>query len=259
MKLPRIGITVDEDEAEGRIELKRSYVRAVEKAGGLPWLLPDVDDEKLAESYLDGIDALVVTGGAFDIDPALYGEEKREGCGPVKARRTRFEHALLGGALARKLPTLGVCGGMQLLAVVRGGSLYQDLAADLGITGHEQPPPKDLPSHDVEIAEGSLLARLAGSHVLRVNTTHHQAVKEPGAGVVVSGRAPDGVVEAIELPALPFALGVQWHPETAARHDSRHAALYEGLVVAARERASRRSAAKKAPRGPKPAKARGRR
>jgi putative glutamine amidotransferase len=124
---------------------------------------------------------------------------------------------------------------MQLLNVVRGGTLYQDLAADAGLSGHEQPPPKDTPSHEVRVVVGTQLAALVGAGPLRVNSTHHQAVRDPGAGVLVSGRAPDGVIEAVELPDLPFAVGVQWHPEAVARHEPRHGALYRGLVEAARD------------------------
>ncbi|HET9553909.1 MAG TPA: gamma-glutamyl-gamma-aminobutyrate hydrolase family protein [Anaeromyxobacteraceae bacterium] len=232
MSRPRIGLTLDVDEGRGRFELGRAYVEAVVAAGGLPVLLapvPALGDEPLA--LLDG---LVVTGGAFDVPPALYGEARRPACGPEKPERTAFELSLVRGALAAGLPLLGVCGGMQLLAVARGGTLYQDLAADAGLAGHEQPAPKDVPSHDVEVVTGTLLARLVGAGRLVVNSTHHQAVRAPGEGVTVSARAPDGVVEAIELAGHPFALGVQWHPEAAARHEPRHAALYRGLVAASR-------------------------
>ena len=134
------------------------------------------------------------------------------------------------------------------MAVARGGALWQDLVADLGPAGpdgappgrrvaglrHEQPAPKDVPSHLVEVAPGTRLAGLVGAGPLMVNSTHHQAVRAPGAGVVVSALAPDGVVEALELAGPAFALGVQWHPEAAARHEPRHAAIYRGLVEAAR-------------------------
>ncbi len=216
---PRIGLTLDHDDARGRYELKRAYVDAVLAAGGLPVLLPH--DGAVAGAYLALLDGLVVTGGAFDVDPSLYGEARRPACGPTKPERTAFERDLLEAALAARLPVLGVCGGMQLLNVVRGGTLYQDLVADAGVRGHEQPPPKDVPSHEARITPGSLLAGLVGGAPLPVNSTHHQAVRDPGAGVLVSARAPDGVVEAIELPDLPFAIGVQWHPEAAGRHEPR--------------------------------------
>jgi putative glutamine amidotransferase len=227
---PRIGVTLDADEAGRRYELPRAYADAVLAAGGLPILLPHAP--AAAPAYLALLDGLVVTGGAFDVPPELYGEARRPECGPTKPERTAFERDLLEAALAARLPVLGVCGGMQLLNVVRGGTLHQDLAAG-GISGHEQPPPKDLPSHPVSVEAGTQLAALVGAGELRVNSTHHQAVKDVGTGVLVSARAPDGVVEAIELPDVRFALGVQWHPEAVLRHEPRHAALYRGLVLAA--------------------------
>ncbi len=232
MTRPRIGLTLDADEARARYELGKGYVDAVLAAGGLPILLPHAP--QAAAAYLALLDGLVVTGGAFDVPPELYGEARRKECGPTKPGRTAFERDLLEAALAARLPILGICGGMQLLNVVRGGTLYQDLSADAGLAGHEQPAPKDVPSHAAAVAPGTRLAALVGAGPLPVNSTHHQAVKDAGAGVLVAARAPDGVVEAIELPDLPFALGVQWHPEAVSRHDPRHAALYRGLVEAAR-------------------------
>ncbi len=229
----RIGLTLDVDEARTRYGLEARYVDAVLAAGGLPILLPHAQDA--AAAYLALLDGLVVTGGAFDVPPELYGEPRRDVCGPTRPERTAFEKDLLEAALAARLPVLGVCGGMQLLNVVRGGTLHQDLVADAAVRGHEQPPPKDVPSHEVQVAPGTLLADLVGAGPLRVNSTHHQAVRDPGEGVLVSARAPDGVVEAIELPDLPFALGVQWHPEATARSDPRQVEIYRGLVDAARD------------------------
>jgi putative glutamine amidotransferase len=230
---PRIGLTLDHDDARRVYELGRAYVDAVLAAGGIPVLLPH--ERAAAAAYLAMLDGLVITGGAFDVSPELYGEAPRPGCGPIRPERTLFEKDLLEAALARRLPVLGVCGGMQLLNVVRGGTLHQDLPSDLGIRGHEQAPPRDVPSHDVEVAAGTQLAAVLGAGRLPVNSTHHQAVRDPGAGVLVSARAPDGVIEAIEVPDLPFALGVQWHPEAVMAHEPRHAALYRGLVDAARD------------------------
>jgi putative glutamine amidotransferase len=227
---PRIGLTLDVDEAGASYLLRKAYAEAVEAAGGLPLLL--THQPGAAVEWLALCDALVVTGGAFDVPPEAYGEARRPGCGPARPERTAAELALLTLALQRDLPVLGVCGGMQLLAVALGGSLHQDLEADLGLGGHQQPPPRDVPSHAVTVAPGTLLAGLVGAGELAVNSTHHQAVREPGRGAVISARAPDGVVEAIELPGRRFALGVQWHPE-ALRGEPRHAAIYAGLVAAA--------------------------
>lgn len=231
---PRIGISLDADPAQGRYELKRTYVDAVLGAGGLPILLPFAERAD-ADAYLTLLDGLVLSGGGFDVPPALYGEEVRPPCGPLIPERTDAELRFLHGALDRGMPVLGVCGGMQLLNVALGGSLVQDLPADAGIRGHQQPAPRDVPSHDVEVVAGTRLAALVGAGRLRVNSTHHQAVKAVAPGLLVTARAPDGVVEGIERPGA-FAVGVQWHPESALRHEPRHAEIYRGLVVAARER-----------------------
>jgi len=234
VSLPRIGLTLDLSEDGRRYLLKREYAEAVREAGGLPLPLPHAEGASLA-SLLQILDGLVITGGAFDVPPELYGEARRPGCGPSKPARTEAELAVLRAALAAGLPVLGVCGGMQLLAVAHGATLWQDLPGEAGKEGHEQPAPKDLPSHEVEVAEGSLLARLTGAGPLRVNSTHHQAVREAGRELRVVAWAPDGIVEAVELPDRRFALGVQWHPEAVGRHEPRHARIYEGLVAAARE------------------------
>ena len=233
MSRPRIAIPLDLG-VSGRYEQPRAYADAVRDAGGLPLPVP-CGDPSLAGEYLALCDGLLVAGGDFDIPPERYGEARRPGCGPSRPGRTAFEEAMTVGALAAGLPVLGVCGGMQLLAVVRGGALHQHLPDDLGVS-HEQPPPKDVPSHPVEVAPGSILARLVGAGSLHVNSTHHQAVSRPGSGVAVSARASDGVVEAIELDGHPFALGVQWHPEALASRDPRQAAILRGLVLAAGER-----------------------
>jgi putative glutamine amidotransferase len=230
---PRIAIPLDLS-ISGRYEQPRAYADAVVRAGGLPLPVP-CGDPSLAGEYLEACEGLLVAGGDFDIPPERYGEARRPACGPSRPGRTAFEEAMAAGALAAGMPVLGVCGGMQLLAVVRGGALHQHLPEDLGVS-HEQPPPKDVPSHAVEVAPGTLLARLTGHDSLTVNSTHHQAVSRPGIGVTISGRAPDGVIEAIELDGSPFALGVQWHPEALASRDPRQAAILRGLVLAAGER-----------------------
>lgn len=233
---PRVLVTPDFDDAlPPRYFLKRSYADAVLAAGGIP-LVPAYG-APVAE-FLSWADAVVVTGGAFDIDPGAYGEERRQACGPAKDERTRFERALLEGALARRLPVLGVCGGMQLLNVVRGGSLFQDVLSEIpGASDHEQKTPSHETAHPISVVDGSKLAAAAAVEMgsLLVNSTHHQAVKRVGEGLVVTATAPDGVVEAIEDPALPFVMGVQWHPE-ALRDSPWNAAIYRQLVAAAEGR-----------------------
>jgi putative glutamine amidotransferase len=215
---PRIGITLDSEEPGGYSKfpwyaLRQNYGSAVLAAGGLPFALPHVPRAQV-DAYLDQLDGLIVTGGAFDIDPALYGAVERHPTVDLKAARTAFEWAITERALARDLPVLGICGGQQLLNVVLGGTLIQhipDVVPDA--LAHEQPNPRNEASHVVDIVPGSLLHRICRHDVLAVNSAHHQAADRTGRGVAVSATAPDGVVEAIEHPGYRFCLGVQWHPE----------------------------------------------
>lgn len=232
MRKPLILLTPDYEEEEERYTLKRSYAEAVLAAGGLPLVVPF--GTPVAEC-LDLARGVVVTGGAFDIPPEAYGATRREGCGPAKEDRTRFEWELLRLALERDLPVLGVCGGMQLLNVVLGGTLIQDIPTEVpGALPHEQPPPKDRPFHEIRVEEGSLLAEATRGveGPIAVNTTHHQAVARLGEGLVVTARAPDGVIEGIEAPGRPFVLGVQWHPEAMLRTAPWNLEIYRSLVRA---------------------------
>ncbi len=214
---PIIGVTLDSEAAGGYSKfpwyaLRQNYASAIIGAGGLPMALPHAPD--LAAAYLDRIDALVVTGGAFDVDPALYGDAEQHETVTLKAGRTAAELALTQGAMARGLPVLGICGGEQLLAVALGGTLIQHIPDSIpDALAHEQPNPRDQPGHAVAVVPGTLLHRVVGNTVMKVNSSHHQAVRDPGPGATVNARAPDGVVEGIEDSARRFCLGVQWHPE----------------------------------------------
>lgn len=235
---PVIGITPDVSSGTEpvRYEVKVAYPEAVFRAGGLPFILPYSDDPTMVDAYLDRIFGLVVTGGAFDIPPEAYGEKAREGLGELKPTRTAFESALMQAALRRNVPVLGVCGGMQLLHVLLGGTLFQDLRRELpNAREHEQPQDRTQPSHPVEVKDGTQLGELVGKGQLMVNSTHHQAANRVPDNVVVSAVAPDGVVEAIESKAHPFAIGVQWHPELLIHNVPAHLSLYKGLVHKARE------------------------
>ncbi|MBF0305712.1 MAG: gamma-glutamyl-gamma-aminobutyrate hydrolase family protein [Alphaproteobacteria bacterium] len=212
-----IGITLDSEEPGGYSKLpwyalRKNYCEAVVAAGGVPILLPH--EPELAAGYLDLIDGLLITGGAFDVDPALFGAATRHATVILKARRTAFELAALRGALDRDMPVLGICGGQQLLNVVLGGTLIQHIPdAVPDCLAHEQPNPRTEPGHDVLVSPGTLLHRIAGRERLSVNSAHHQAALAVGPGVVVDALAPDGVIEGIEVLGRRFCLGVQWHPE----------------------------------------------
>jgi putative glutamine amidotransferase len=214
-----------------RYELKEAYADAVLAAGGLPVVLPYSEDETAATEAVALCHGLVITGGAFDIPPELYGAKAGDRLGPMKRGRTAYEQRVLRAALAAERPVLGICGGMQLLAVELGGSLYQDIGDDVqGAFDHEQKLDPREPGHPVKILEGTTLASILGTREIQVNSTHHQSVREPGRARV-SAVSPDLVVEAIELPDR-FAIGVQWHPELLAGLE--HLKLYRALVESAR-------------------------
>ena len=234
-KPPMIGVTLDAEPAGGWSKLpwyalRQNYFAAVIAAGGLPVALPH--HPELADAYLDRLDGLLVTGGAFDVDPALWGGGPPHPKVTLKPGRTDFELAAVRAALARNMPVLGICGGQQLLAVAFGGTLIQHIPDEVeGALAHEQPNPRTEPGHAVEVASNTLLASIVGQPRLAVNSAHHQAVATPGAGAVVNARAPDGVVEGIEHPGYHFALGVQWHPEYAV--DPRDPAIFDAFIRAA--------------------------
>ncbi len=219
MSRPVIGVTLDAEEPGGYSKLpwyalRQNYSAAVARAGGLPVLLPHEPDQ--AEEYLARLAGLIVTGGAFDVDPALFGANTRHPTVKTKERRTAFELAITLGALRRDLPVLGICGGQQLLNVALGGTLIQHIPDEVeGALAHEQPNPRTEPGHRVNVVPGTLLRRICGADSIEVNSAHHQAAKELGDGVVANALAEDGVIEGIEVPRRRFCLGVQWHPEYA--------------------------------------------
>ena len=232
---PIIGITPDYDPGEGggdpKYFLREPYITAIEQAGGIPLILPYVDGGQEIALLLKRIHGLLLTGGAFDIDPSYYGESWTVKEGTVKENRTHFEMEITRQALAIDLPILGICGGEQNLNVVLKGSLLQDIKSQKPeAMNHEQKKMKTEPDHLVEILKGTLLHQVVGAGSLQVNSTHHQAVKAPGEGVQVNALAPDGVVEGIESTRHRFVLGVQWHPESLIHHNQGCRRIFEALT-----------------------------
>ena len=220
---PWVLVTMDRegpDEA-GTAWVSEDYVAALHAVGARVLLVPP--GARDVTSLLAAASAVVVTGGAFDIDPRVYGATITARHDGLQPARTATELALCRAALGRDLPFLGVCGGHQLLAVALGGTLIQDLPAT---PAHEQPTDPGAPWHDVHYT-GELAAWWGATG--RVNSTHHQAILDPGPTLVVEGRSPDGVIEAVRSPNHRFVIGVQSHPER--QGDLRP---YAGLVAAAR-------------------------
>jgi putative glutamine amidotransferase len=209
----------------------RSYVEAVQRADGLPLLLPPDDAAAEApDDLLDRIDALILAGGA-DVDPASYGAAPHERTGEPRPERDRFELALAHRALERGMPVLGICRGGQMLNVACGGTLIQHVPDVVGHEGHLEAP-GEFSEHEVELEPGSLAARAAGAERIDVESHHHQGVDELGEGLRATGRSlPDGLVEAVESTEHDFALGVLWHPEVDQR-----SRIVAALVGAARPR-----------------------
>lgn len=236
---PVIGLTLDSEppgtysKTHPWYAIRENYCDAVARAGGLPILLPH--EPERADAYLALIDGLVVTGGAFDVDPALFGAATKHASVTTKDRRTAFELAITRGAVTADKPVLGICGGMQLLNVALGGSLIQHIPDEWpGALAHEQPNPRTEPGHTVRVEPGTLLHRVTQMDELPVNSAHHQAVKEAGPGLVIDARAPDGIIEGIEDPRRRFVLGVEWHPEYALSDgDTR---IFAAFIAAAAQR-----------------------
>ena len=232
--MPLIGVTLDSEQPGGYSKypwyaLRANYMEAIAAAGGLPVALPH--DPQLVPALLDRLDGLVVTGGAFDVDPALYGDDDRHATVTLKEGRTAAEMALVRGALARDMPVLGICGGQQLLAVALGGTLVQHIPDSIDAAlEHEQANPRHEPGHQVQVVPGTLLHRIVKTGTMQVNTAHHQAVRDAGPRAVVNATAPDGVIEGVEDPRYSFCLGVQWHPEFLIDPGDRR--IFEALVAA---------------------------
>lgn len=225
---PIIGITPDYCYETKKFMLSEQYVKAVEQAGGYAVLLcPN-------EAFPDFIDGLLLTGGG-DIDPVLFGEEPIKENGEISPLRDDFEWRLYQQAQQKKLAVLGICRGMQLMAILHGGSIYQDIFSQSHTNiKHMQKAPRFYPTHSIEIAQNSILYKIAGADSCMVNSFHHQSVKEPGNDFLVCAKSKDGLIEAIEHKTAPFVVGVQWHPEAMTKCKIQRK-LFEMFIKAAKE------------------------
>ncbi len=210
---PVIGLTTLYDDEKDSYWMLPGYMKAVEKCGGLPIMLPltgDVSELSDAYSLCDGI---MFTGG-HDVSPEVYGAKKSSSCAATCPARDAMEGYLLDRCLADDKPLLGICRGIQFMNAHLGGTLYQDLPTEYDSTvEHHMEPPYDRAVHSVEVAENTILADIIGAGIHEVNSYHHQAVKDLSAKVVQMAVSSDGLVEAIAVKDHRFAIGVQWHPE----------------------------------------------
>ena len=211
---PIIGITCTTTGSDkGSHGIGADYINAVEHAGGTPILLPLIQSDSCIADFLSLADGLLLSGGV-DVDPFLYGEESQPKMGAINVDKDRVEMCLTPKALQMDLPVLAICRGIQILNVASGGTLYQDLSMSPDpVLKHRQDAPRWYATHAIHVEEGTRLMNILGHSTIRVNTFHHQAVKDIAPGFVVSAVAGDGIIEGIESVRHTFAVGVQCHPE----------------------------------------------
>ncbi|MCL6452050.1 MAG: gamma-glutamyl-gamma-aminobutyrate hydrolase family protein [Alicyclobacillus sp.] len=216
------------------VSLGDDYAHGVETAGGLPLVIPFLENAENLVDIADRIDGLLLSGGE-DVDPLRYGEQPQRGLGNIIPERDELELQLIRAVVERRKPILAICRGIQVLNVAFGGTLYQDLPSQWrSPILHAQHARRAHLSHDVRIAPDSLLYRLLGERPsVRTNSFHHQAVKSCGDGLRPVAWDADGLIEAVEHEAYPFVVGVQWHPENLWRTASHFLGLFKGLVDAA--------------------------
>lgn len=239
MSIPLIGISASKDEEARQLVVRENYMTSLMRAGCMPVMLARTQDEAAIASLLDRLDGILFSGGV-DLEPSRYGEETLPSCGEIDLQRDAFELILIRMALSRGIPVFGICRGIQLLAVAMGGTLYQDVEAQLGIPRivHWQQKPYEAPTHAVRLS--GKLAQLLGTDVIHTNSMHHQAVKDAGPRLIVEGRAEDGVIEAVRSISDDAVFAVQYHPEYMADGDAYAARLFEYFVGKAEAYARKR-------------------
>ena len=239
MPRPLIGVTtsVTINQYPERASVNASYLRAVQGAGGVPVPLPPQLAPEIRDDLWRRLHGLLLTGGG-DLDPGRFGEAPHATVYDVSAARDELELGLTSAAIASDVPVFAICRGIQVLNVALGGTLVQDIPAEIGtdIT-HSQKEKRHEATHTVSVSGETRLAHVLGAHDVRVNSFHHQSIKRLGRGLRDVAWATDGVIEGVELPDAPMlVLGVQWHPEDLVDHDPAAANLFRALVDAASKR-----------------------
>lgn len=237
---PIIGITCYHDHTAGVHRQNDTYINAVKKAGGIPILLPCLQAQSDILQHLAIINGLIISGGP-DADPIYFGEEPHPALGNIHPAMDAYEIPLIQEALKQDMPLLGICRGEQMLNIAVGGNLIQDIPASIkNPLKHRQDAPRHYKTHSVNVVVGTILAQILGDGTLRVNSFHHQSVKDVPSGFAISANAPDGIIEAIESTQHSFALGLQWHPEGMWNVDDNYDALFNALVGASINHARRK-------------------
>jgi putative glutamine amidotransferase len=229
---PRIGIPMRIEQTTNRFYLGRDYSEAVEAAGGIPIhisLIPKADYIDAVVSELDGI---LLPGSDSDVDPLRYGQQPHPQLGTVQTIKDETDLLVIAAAERKHIPVFAICFGMQVLNVSRGGTLIQDINSQVpGAIKHEQGPPRDRPSHRINLNENTRLSHIGGAVDALVNSHHHQAIESIGANLVATAWSTDGIVEALEDPRPDrFIVAVQWHPELGWKNDLFSQRLFRTFV-----------------------------
>ncbi len=234
---PLIGVTATQEkgDAPSNYQIGRHYINGVARAGGIPIILPLIQNEEQIQELAFRLDGLLMSGGV-DMDPMLFGEEPHPKMGRIDPERDFFEKTMLEKMLQQEKAVFGICRGCQIINLVMGGTIYQDLPAQKGgeLVKHSQNAPRWYPTHSVKVKSGSDLIDVFADETIRVNSYHHQAIKDVAPGFTATAHAPDGVVEAIEYQKDQFILGVQWHPEQLWERDEATLELFRMFVNKAR-------------------------
>ena len=233
MTKPLIGIGSDVQSPPGQRERAfayLTYVDALRRAGAIPVVIPPQPEN--AADLVSELDGILLAGGD-DCDPAAYGQERHPTVEPMDPRRQSNDASLAKAARDAGIPTLGICLGLHMMNVAAGGTLVQDIDSQVGTEIQHASIPEDRARHDVLIEEGTALAGILSNREYNVNSSHHQAVRDVGAGLRVTAHAPDGIVEGLEDPRHPFYVGVQWHPEDMTGEGSA-SAIFGAFIDAAR-------------------------
>lgn len=236
MKRVKIGVIPLVDYERESYWMLPGYMEALTEAGGLPLILPLTDDKKIIEQIADECDAFLFTGG-HDVSPELYGENISDDCGECCIMRDKMESMLINKVLKTDKSILGICRGIQLLNVVLGGTLYQDLPSQKpSEINHKQMPPYDIPIHKVNIIENTILHNIIEKDELWVNSYHHQAVKDLSPLLNAIAYSPDGLVEAATMKSKKFVLAIQWHPEFSYKKDESSRKIFKAFVESAKNK-----------------------
>lgn len=237
MTKPFIGVSgsILRDNAGWTVDLPHGYVNqdyitSIENAGGLPFIIPFTENKENIDAIVSRIDGLLLSGG-HDIDPANYNEEPLQGIGTIWPERDQFDFALLQAAMKKEIPILAICRGHQIVNVFYGGSLYQDLKYDPKCTiKHWQDQRPALGTHTIKIEESSKLKAIVADSTWRVNSHHHQTVKEVGNNLKVTALAADGTIEGLEATNYPWLVTCQFHPEMMSSTDDKAKKLFEAFI-----------------------------